>query len=71
MSKVRIEGDVVVMDKDSYTDLYEKDKLFCKIRAYICHQDTEVDWDELKAKHDHLLKEVKQNKISLPMPDHL
>ncbi|CAB0032386.1 unnamed protein product [Trichogramma brassicae] len=69
--QVRIEGEVVVMDKDAYADLYDKDKLFCKIRAYICHQDKEVDWNELKAKHDQLLEDVRQNKVNLPMPDHL
>ncbi|KAL7306423.1 hypothetical protein TKK_0001840 [Trichogramma kaykai] len=68
--QVRIEGEVVVMDKDAYADLYDKDKLFCKIRAYICHQDKEVDWNELKAKHDQLLEDVRQNKVNLPMPDH-
>ncbi|XP_003428149.1 pyridoxine/pyridoxamine 5'-phosphate oxidase isoform X1 [Nasonia vitripennis] len=68
--QVRIEGDVVVLGKDSYADLYEKDKLFCKIRAYICHQDQEVDWNDLKARHDQLLNDVRLNKKSLPMPDH-
>ncbi|XP_058801119.1 pyridoxine/pyridoxamine 5'-phosphate oxidase-like isoform X2 [Phymastichus coffea] len=68
--QVRIEGDVVVADKESIAKLYEKDKLFAKIRSYICPQDQEVDWGELKAKHDKLLNEVRLNKKSLPMPDH-
>ena len=61
---------MVVLPKDSYADLYEKDRLFCKIRAYICQQDKEVDWDELKAQHDELLADVRNNKKILPMPDH-
>ena len=71
MLKVRIEGDVVVLSRDDYTDIFENEKLFCKIRAYICHQDQEVDWNELKARHDQLLNDVRQNKKSLPIPDHL
>lgn len=67
---MRIEGDVVVVDKDIVADLYEKDKLFAKIRSYICQQDQEVDWDEQKAKHDKLLNEIQQNKTKLAMPDH-
>jgi hypothetical protein len=62
---------MVVLEKESYADLYEKDKLFCKIRAYICQQDQEVNWNDLKARHDQLLNEVQRNKKSLPMPDHL
>ncbi|XP_014216054.1 uncharacterized protein LOC106644873 [Copidosoma floridanum] len=69
--QVRIEGDMIVVDKEEIADLYESDKLFCKIRAYICHQDQEVDWDDLKARHDRLLGEVRQNKKDLPMPDYL
>lgn len=69
-SKVRIEGKMIVLNKDSYADLYEKDKLFCKIRAYICQQDKEVEWNELKAQHDQLLNEFRQRKTTLPMPDH-
>ncbi|XP_011505067.1 PREDICTED: pyridoxine-5'-phosphate oxidase [Ceratosolen solmsi marchali] len=68
--QVRIEGEMVVLEKESYEDLYEKDKLFCKIRSYICQQDQEVNWNDLKARHDQLLNEVRINKKSLPMPDH-
>ncbi|KAJ8684154.1 hypothetical protein QAD02_019946 [Eretmocerus hayati] len=68
--QVRVEGKVVVLEQDNIEEIYEKDKLFCKIRAYICHQDQEVDWNELKAAHDELLHEVLQNNKKLEMPDH-
>ena len=59
------------IDRKIYEDLYEKDFLYSKIRAYICEQDKEVIWNELKANHDKLLNEVKTQNKNLPMPEHL
>ncbi|XP_033219906.1 pyridoxine/pyridoxamine 5'-phosphate oxidase-like isoform X2 [Belonocnema kinseyi] len=68
--QVRIEGKVEMLPKKDYEHLYEREKIFCKIRSFICNQGREVNWDELKQKHDQILKEVQNGKKSLPMPSH-
>lgn len=71
MLQVRIDGDVVELDKNSYRYLYNNEPLFCKLRAHICNQGQIVDWSVLKKTHDRLLKEVTYNERVLEMPDHL
>lgn len=68
--QVRIEGDVVELGEDRYLDLYEREPLFCKVRSHLCHQGVEVDWDELKSKHDDILKKVAEGTTTLPCPEH-
>ncbi|RZC40810.1 pyridoxamine 5'-phosphate oxidase, partial [Asbolus verrucosus] len=50
---------------------YEKEKLSAKIRSWICQNSGPVDWNQLKFEHDHLLKEVIEDKKALEMPDTL
>lgn len=69
--QVRIEGDVVELSPDQYGDIYEREPLYCKIRTHLCHQGTEVDWDEHKKRHDEMYKKVSEGVLALPCPDHL
>lgn len=57
--------------KEETEKFYNADPLYCKIRAHLCHQDAEVDWDTLKKRHDELLEEARVNISALPMPDYL
>ncbi|KAK3919529.1 Pyridoxine/pyridoxamine 5'-phosphate oxidase [Frankliniella fusca] len=67
---VRIEGDVVELTEDQYLDLYEREPLFCKVRSHLCHQGVEVDWDDLKKKHDEIVRKVAEGTQTLPCPEH-
>ncbi|KAL1451794.1 hypothetical protein WDU94_006140 [Cyamophila willieti] len=68
--QVRIEGELEVMPKERFQDLYEREPTYCKIRAHLCHQSSTVDWEQAKATHDEMYEKYKRNKIDLPMPDH-
>ncbi|XP_063974830.1 pyridoxine/pyridoxamine 5'-phosphate oxidase [Diachasmimorpha longicaudata] len=70
LRQARIEGTVEVCPRDTVEELYNADPLYCKIRAHLCHQDAPVDWEQLKKRHDELLREGKMNNSALPMPDH-
>lgn len=49
--------------------IYEKEPLFCKIRAHICEQGKPVVWEELKELHDKVFTESQEGKHELNMPD--
>lgn len=68
--QVRIEGATVELTPDQYGDIYEREPLYCKVRAHVCHQGVEVDWNELKKNHDDLLQKVAEGGQTLPCPDH-
>ncbi|XP_072159154.1 pyridoxine/pyridoxamine 5'-phosphate oxidase [Bemisia tabaci] len=69
--QVRIEGKVEALDESNWIDIYEKEPLFCKIRAHICNQGREVEWRDLKNHHDQLLKEVEEGNRELEKPAHV
>lgn len=50
--------------------MYDDQPLFCKIRAHLCHQDQEVNWDDLNVKHDELVKRAEQGE-DFPIPEHV
>ncbi|XP_015120955.1 uncharacterized protein LOC107043815 isoform X2 [Diachasma alloeum] len=70
LRQARIEGTVEVCPRNEVEGFYNADPLYCKIRAHLCHQDAPVEWDELKKRHDELLREAQMNSSALPMPDH-
>lgn len=59
------------VEKENFKHLYDREPLFCKIRSYICKQGHNVDWDELKQRHDEIFDSVCKGENDLPMPDHL
>lgn len=69
--QVRIEGPIEKLKKDDYSELYEREPLFCKVRSHLCQQGVEIEWEELKERHDSMLRDATEGKIKLPMPDHL
>ncbi|KAK2575540.1 hypothetical protein KPH14_011260 [Odynerus spinipes] len=68
--QVRTEGTIVKLEPTKFKHLYDREPLFCKIRSHLCHQDSEVEWDDLKRRHDELLEEYRRGKNTLEMPDH-
>lgn len=69
--QVRIEGAVNKLSTDNMKELYDIEPLFCKIRARVCEQGKEIEWDQLKRDHDELFNKVINNNIQLPKPDHV
>lgn len=68
--QVRVEGIVEMLERKDFQHLYDREPLFCKIRSHLCHQGSEVNWEELKQRHDEILDSVRRNENNLPMPDH-
>ncbi|EZA54102.1 hypothetical protein DMN91_001446 [Ooceraea biroi] len=68
--QVRIEGLMKKMEKPAYQQLYDREPLYCKIRAHLCHQDQPADLDDLNKKYNELMSQV-QSGMDLPMPDHV
>ncbi|KAI5696782.1 hypothetical protein M8J75_000034 [Diaphorina citri] len=66
---VRVEGELEILTQDRFEDLYNREPLYCKIRAHLCHQDQATDWDEAKATHDAIYDKCKRG-VDLPMPGH-
>lgn len=60
-----------MLERKDFQHLYDREPLFCKIRSHLCHQGSEVNWEELKQRHDEILDSVRRNENNLPMPDHL
>ncbi|KAI5719475.1 hypothetical protein M8J76_010817 [Diaphorina citri] len=67
--QVRVEGELEILTRDRFEDLYNREPLYCKIRAHLCHQDQATDWDEAKATHDAIYDKCKRG-VDLPMPGH-
>ncbi|KAK0098200.1 hypothetical protein PV326_010522 [Microctonus aethiopoides] len=70
MKQVRIEGTIEYLPRNEVEKVYNAQSLYAKIRAHLCHQDTVVNWDELKKRHDVLLEQAKIDYSFLQMPDH-
>lgn len=68
---MRVEGTMKRLMKEEYQHLYDREPLYCKVRSHLCHQGREVNWEELKQRHDEILDSVRKNDNDLPMPDHL
>lgn len=68
--QVRIEGELEILERSQYLELYEREPLYCKIRAHLCHQDRTTDWEDAKAQHDEMYDKCKRSGVDLPMPDH-
>lgn len=61
---------MIRLKKEEFQHLYDREPLYCKVRAHLCHQGREVNWEELKRRHDEILDSVRRNDNDLPMPDH-
>ncbi|XP_003400180.2 pyridoxine/pyridoxamine 5'-phosphate oxidase isoform X2 [Bombus terrestris] len=70
MKQVRVEGTMKRLERESFKHLYDREPLFCKIRSHVCNQGRDVDWEELKQRHDEILDSVRRGENDLPMPDH-
>ncbi|XP_017788872.1 PREDICTED: pyridoxine/pyridoxamine 5'-phosphate oxidase [Habropoda laboriosa] len=68
--QVRVEGTVKRLEREGFQHLYDREPLYCKIRSHLCDQGREVDWNEMKERHDEILDSVRRNRIDLPMPAH-
>lgn len=69
---MRIEGTVKRLSKEKSKYYYDRKPLFCKIRSYLMKhfpQSSKVDWEDVKKKHDELLKDVVEKKIDLQIPE--
>jgi len=70
MRQVRIEGSMKKLEKPACQLMYEREPLFCKIRAYLCYQDQPANWDDLNRQYNEILAQT-QKGDTLPMPDHV
>jgi pyridoxamine 5'-phosphate oxidase len=67
--QIRLTGIAERLSAEQCKLYFEKESLSAKIRSWVCQDCRTVDWNELKMKHDQLLKEVVENKKVLEMPD--
>ncbi|CAD1476136.1 unnamed protein product [Heterotrigona itama] len=67
---VKIEGIMKKLEKESYKHLYDREPLYCKIRSHVCDQGRDVNWEELKQRHDEVLDSTRKGENDLLMPDH-
>ncbi|XP_043256337.1 pyridoxine/pyridoxamine 5'-phosphate oxidase [Colletes gigas] len=68
--QVRVEGTMKRLKKEEFQHLYDREPLYCKIRSHLCNQGQEVNWEELKQRHDEIVDSVRRNENNLPIPDH-
>ncbi|XP_065224130.1 pyridoxine/pyridoxamine 5'-phosphate oxidase-like [Planococcus citri] len=68
--QVRMKGSVEKLAEQDNNEIFEKEPLFAKIRSLICHQGSEVSWEELKKTHDQVLLKYHSNNDTLLRPDH-
>lgn len=57
------------LSESEIAEFYKDEPLFAKIRSKICRCGEQVDWNELKAKHDQVLKDYQEGRDSLPQRD--
>lgn len=69
--QVRAEGGIKQLVEDEWVDIYEKEPLFCKIRAVVCHQGKKIEWQQLKDDHDRTLKKWQQGELVMEKPNHV
>ncbi|KYM94556.1 Pyridoxine/pyridoxamine 5'-phosphate oxidase [Cyphomyrmex costatus] len=68
---VRIEGWMKKLERPACQLIYEREPLYCKIRAHLCHQDQPADWDDLNHRYNEILAHVQYKGDDLTMPDHV
>ena len=68
---MRAEGGVKQLAEEDWIDVYEKEPLFCKLRALVCHQEQKIEWQDLKDNHDSTLKKWQQGELKLEKPKHV
>ncbi|XP_011693679.1 PREDICTED: pyridoxine-5'-phosphate oxidase isoform X3 [Wasmannia auropunctata] len=68
--QVRIEGSMKKLERPACQLIYEREPLYCKIRAHLCHQDQPADWDDLNRRYNEILTQANEGE-DLPMPDHV
>nr|CAI5838950.1 unnamed protein product [Callosobruchus analis] len=68
--KVRLQGKANELSKEDCESIYQNLPTYCKIRDIICEQGKEVVWEDLKKRHDELLKKYQQG-MELKMPETL
>ncbi|KAK9512024.1 hypothetical protein O3M35_000552 [Rhynocoris fuscipes] len=69
--QARAEGIIKELPIDDWIDIYDREPLYCKIRAYVCHQGQNVEWDDLKEHHDELHNLFVEGSHTLERPDHV
>ncbi|CAH1401881.1 unnamed protein product [Nezara viridula] len=69
--QVRAEGSIKQLVEDEWIDIYEREPLFCKIRALVCHQGTKIEWQDLKDSHDNTLKKWQHGELVMEKPNHV
>lgn len=62
---------MIQLPTENMSEIFEIEPLFCKIRAHICHQGKQVDWNEMKKNHDKLLQKYEETQQDLPKPNHV
>lgn len=62
-------GKVTELNETEIAEFYKDEPLFAKIRSKICRCGEEVDWNDLKAKHDQALKDYEDGVDLLPQRD--
>lgn len=68
--QIRVEGNVVELDRNVCEEYFKNQPISGQIRDTICDQGQEVDWNELKRKHDQLLQKLERGEITqLEMPE--
>ncbi|VEN35859.1 unnamed protein product [Callosobruchus maculatus] len=69
--QVRIEGTAEKLSKEKCKNYYDREPVHAKIRNIICDQGAKIEWDDLKTKHDELLRKYKEGQVELEMPEHV
>uniref|UniRef100_A0A1B6MPW7 pyridoxal 5'-phosphate synthase n=1 Tax=Graphocephala atropunctata TaxID=36148 RepID=A0A1B6MPW7_9HEMI len=69
--QVRLDGRVEDLPQSACQEIWEREPLFCKIRANICDQGRPVDWEEHKRNHDSLYEEILRKNLVPTQPDHV
>ncbi|CAH1967727.1 unnamed protein product [Acanthoscelides obtectus] len=69
--QVRVEGVAEKLNKEKCKDYYEREPVYAKIRSIICDQGEKIEWDDLKKKHDEILRKYKEGAVGLEMPEHV
>ncbi|XP_046680548.1 pyridoxine/pyridoxamine 5'-phosphate oxidase-like [Homalodisca vitripennis] len=69
--QVRIDGRVEDLPQSSCQEIWEREPLYCKIRANICDQGRPVDWEDHKRIHDSWYEECLRENTVPTIPDHV
>lgn len=67
--QIRIEGTVVELNRSICEKYFRNQPISSQIRDVICNQNQEIDWNDLKKKHDELLQKIEREEIQLEMPE--